>query len=75
MNYHTDGKGPGEGYKMDPLRDAICFRGPFVTPGYFRAPYLTKEATNDDSWFHNGGVGELTPFVFGHIIRLVYTAN
>lgn len=52
MNYHADGKDPK-------IRGEICFRGPCITPGYFRAADLTKEAKDADGWLHTGDVGEL----------------
>ena len=52
MNYHAD--------KPDgPIQGEICFRGPSVTPGYFRAADLTAEAFDKDGWFHSGDVGVL----------------
>ena len=52
MNYfHTD---VIDG-KLAP-RGEICFRGPCVYNGYFRAPDLTREVLEPDGWYHTGNI-------------------
>jgi fatty-acyl-CoA synthase len=60
---------PAEGIEarvVDPHTGAPCgpdeegelqFRGPLVTPGYYRKPEETAQAFTDDGWFRSGDLG------------------
>jgi len=37
----------------------ILFRGPNLMTGYYKAPELTKEAIDDEGWFHTGDLGKI----------------
>ena len=37
----------------------ILCKGPNVTPGYYKDPELTKQAFDEEGWFHTGDIGHI----------------
>ena len=39
-------------------RGEVCVRGPSITSGYYTMPESTKEAYEENCWFHTGDIGQ-----------------
>ena len=39
----------------------ICVKGPGVMKGYYKEPEMTKEAVDEEGWFHTGDLGHIEP--------------
>eukprot|EP01125_Pyxidicula_operculata_P000757 TRINITY_DN1068_c5_g1_i1.p1 TRINITY_DN1068_c5_g1~~TRINITY_DN1068_c5_g1_i1.p1 ORF type:complete len:656 (-),score=167.42 TRINITY_DN1068_c5_g1_i1:1428-3395(-) len=42
-------------------RGELCFRGPCVTPGYFKDVDQTSDTIDEDGWLHSGDIGLIYP--------------
>jgi long-chain acyl-CoA synthetase len=59
--FSTVGK-PIKGVEIKIASDEeILCKGPNVMIGYFKEPEMTKQAVNEDGWFHTGDLGRIEP--------------
>lgn len=52
MNYHVTGSIP---------KGELCYRGPFIFPGYYKDPEKTAEAIDAQGWLHTGDIASYNP--------------
>ncbi|KAK7195246.1 long-chain-fatty-acid-CoA ligase [Novymonas esmeraldas] len=60
-------------------RGEVLLRGPFLFQGYYKQPELTREAIDEDGWFHTGDVAAVSTNgalrVVGRVKALAKNAN
>jgi long-chain acyl-CoA synthetase len=60
IKFGTVGKKIGDEQEVKIADDGeILFKGPNLMLGYYKAPDLTKEAIDEQGWFHTGDLGQL----------------
>lgn len=57
----------------------ICFRGPTVMMGYYKAPERTAQAIDSDGWYHTGDLGYIDEqeyvYITGRKKSIIITGN